>query len=171
MLNLNKSKTQLIALHKKYFTWKGKWITIKEYIDKINKCEIKFKLGNHYCWDFLCTCLYSIDNFDHYLPIFRKYDAKKNLFIDKKEIIKENKLSSDKNKNLNQINRDNWTTYKIKRTTNKGNMYIISDKIDIDNTVRILKYLEGNGIYYSKDLLLNSLDLFSVVLLSSSFII
>ena len=133
ILNLNKSKTQLIALHKKYFTWKGKWITIKEYIDKINKCEIKFKLGNHYCWDFLCTCLYSIDNFDHYLPIFRKYDAKKNLFIDKKEIIKENKLSSDKNKNLNQINRDNWTTYKIKRTTNKGNMNIISDKIDIDN--------------------------------------
>lgn len=34
------------------------------------------------------------------------------------------------------------------------------DKIDIDNTIRILKYLEGNGIYYSKDLLLNSLDLF-----------
>ncbi len=34
------------------------------------------------------------------------------------------------------------------------------DKIDIDNTVRILKYLDNNGIYYAKDLLLNSLDLF-----------
>ena len=34
------------------------------------------------------------------------------------------------------------------------------DKIDIDNTVRILKYLDGNGIYYSKDLLLKSLYLF-----------
>ena len=34
------------------------------------------------------------------------------------------------------------------------------DEIDIDNTARILKYLDNNGIYYAKDLLLNSLDLF-----------
>ncbi|MBQ6477383.1 MAG: hypothetical protein IJI43_03010 [Bacilli bacterium] len=34
------------------------------------------------------------------------------------------------------------------------------NQIDSDNVSRIFKYLEDNGIYYAKDLLLNSLDLF-----------
>ena len=136
ILNLNKSKTGLIELHKKYFTWKGKWINIKEYIDKINKGEIKFKLGNHYCWDFLSTCLFSIDNFENYLPIFKKYDAKKNLFLEKNEIIMGKNIPLDKskiNKNSKIINIDNWTSFQLKRTTNKGNMYILNDKIENDN--------------------------------------
>ena len=33
-------------------------------------------------------------------------------------------------------------------------------KIDLDNIKKILNYLDNNGIYYAKDLLLNSLDLF-----------
>ena len=34
------------------------------------------------------------------------------------------------------------------------------DKIDGDNITKIFKYLNKNGVYYIKDLLLNSLDLF-----------
>ena len=34
------------------------------------------------------------------------------------------------------------------------------NQIDADNIVKILNYLNNNGIYYAKDLLLNSLDLF-----------
>ena len=33
-------------------------------------------------------------------------------------------------------------------------------QIDADNIAKILNYLNDNGIYYAKDLLLNSLDLF-----------
>ena len=33
-------------------------------------------------------------------------------------------------------------------------------QIDADNITKILNYLNSNGIYYAKDLLLNSLDLF-----------
>jgi hypothetical protein len=33
-------------------------------------------------------------------------------------------------------------------------------QIDSDNVLKILKYLENNGIYYAKDLFLTSLDLF-----------
>jgi hypothetical protein len=33
-------------------------------------------------------------------------------------------------------------------------------QIDLDNVLKILKYLENNGIYYAKDLFLTSLDLF-----------
>ena len=33
-------------------------------------------------------------------------------------------------------------------------------QIDLDNTAKIFKYLEDNGIYYAKDLFLTSLDLF-----------
>jgi hypothetical protein len=33
-------------------------------------------------------------------------------------------------------------------------------QIDTDNVSKIFKYLENNGIYYAKDLLLTSLDLF-----------
>ena len=33
-------------------------------------------------------------------------------------------------------------------------------QIDADNITKILNYLNRNGIYYAKDLLLNSLDLF-----------
>ena len=33
-------------------------------------------------------------------------------------------------------------------------------QIDLDNVLRIFKYLEENGIYYAKDLFLTSLDLF-----------
>ena len=132
MLNLNKSKTELNYLHKIYFTWKGKWIYLNDYIDKINKGEIKFKLGNHYCWDFLCTCLFSIDDFDNYLPIFSKYDAKKYLFLDKKEETMEDEIIIEKSKNnkSRKINNENWTSFQVKRTTNKGNMYEISDKTE-----------------------------------------
>lgn len=34
------------------------------------------------------------------------------------------------------------------------------EQIDVKNVNKILEYLEINGIYYAKDLLLNSLDLF-----------
>ena len=33
-------------------------------------------------------------------------------------------------------------------------------QIDSNNVLKILKYLENNGIYYAKDLFLTSLDLF-----------
>ena len=33
-------------------------------------------------------------------------------------------------------------------------------QIDSDNVLKILKYLENNGIYFAKDLFLTSLDLF-----------
>lgn len=33
-------------------------------------------------------------------------------------------------------------------------------KIDIENISKIFKYLDDNGIYYAKDILLSSLDLF-----------
>ena len=33
-------------------------------------------------------------------------------------------------------------------------------QIDSDNALKILKYLDNNGIYYAKDLFLTSLDLF-----------
>ena len=33
-------------------------------------------------------------------------------------------------------------------------------QIDSENVLKILKYLENNGIYYAKDLFLTSLDLF-----------
>ena len=33
-------------------------------------------------------------------------------------------------------------------------------QIDADNIAKIFNYLNDNGIYYAKDLLLNSLDLF-----------
>ena len=33
-------------------------------------------------------------------------------------------------------------------------------KIDIENVSKIFKYLDDNGIYYAKDILLSSLDLF-----------
>ena len=33
-------------------------------------------------------------------------------------------------------------------------------RIDSNNTAKILNYLNSNGVYYAKDLLLNSLDLF-----------
>ena len=36
----------------------------------------------------------------------------------------------------------------------------IIKQIDSDNVLKILKYLENNGIYYAKDLFLTSLDLF-----------
>jgi len=111
---LKKSQTELSYLHKKYFNWKGKWIYLNEYMNKVNTGDIKFKLGNHYCWDFICTCLYSIDNFEKYLPIFNKYDAKKYLFL---EEIKENKSDIDKI-NLNKKNKNKnfdkeWTSFKV----------------------------------------------------------
>ena len=34
------------------------------------------------------------------------------------------------------------------------------NEIDSDNIAKILKYLEQNNVYYAKDLLLSSLDLF-----------
>jgi hypothetical protein len=34
------------------------------------------------------------------------------------------------------------------------------NKIDADNVNKIFEYLNNNGVYYAKDLLLNSLDLF-----------
>lgn len=36
----------------------------------------------------------------------------------------------------------------------------IISQIDAQNTSKILDYLNKNGVYYAKDLLLNSLDLF-----------
>ena len=127
ILNLKKSKTELNYLHKKYFNWNGKWIYLNDYIDKVNKGSIKFKLGNHYGWDFICTCLFSIDNFEQYLPLFSKYDAKKNLFI---ENYKENSDLIDKEKdiNLKRKNIEGWTSFKVMRTTNKGNLYFLAEK-------------------------------------------
>ena len=129
IITLQKSKTELKSLHKKYFTWKGKWIYIKDYIDKVSKGEIKFKLGNHYSWDFLCPCLYSVDDFEQYIPKFMKYDAKKYLFIENNNINNSIILiEEDKEKNRKIINNDIWTSFKMSRTTNKSNMYIIYDK-------------------------------------------
>ena len=132
MLNLIKSKTEIKYLHKKYFNWKGKWIYIKDYINKVNKGCIKFKLGNHYCWDFLCTCLYSIDKFEQYLPIFTKYDAKKYLFIEDFEKDYDN-IANIKDNNIKKTNIEPWTSFKIIRTTNKGNMYLNFDKSESIN--------------------------------------
>ena len=133
---LKKSQTELSYLHKKYFNWKGKWIYLNEYMNKVNTGDIKFKLGNHYCWDFICTCLYSIDNFEKYLPIFNKYDAKKYLFL---EEIKENKSDIDKI-NLNKKNKNknfdkDWTSFKVLRTTNKGNLFNIYEKNENENNI------------------------------------
>ena len=66
---LKKSQTELSYLHKKYFNWKGKWIYLNEYMNKVNTGDIKFKLGNHYCWDFICTCLFSFDYLISFLTI------------------------------------------------------------------------------------------------------
>ena len=33
-------------------------------------------------------------------------------------------------------------------------------KVDLENVAKIFNYLNKNGVYYAKDLLLNSLDLF-----------
>ena len=96
-------------------------------MEKVNKGLIKFKLGNHYCWDFICTCLFSIDNFEQYMPIFSKYDAKKNLFIEKYD---ENSFLVDKEKDvdLKGKNIEGWTSFKVMRTTNKGNLYFSTEK-------------------------------------------
>ena len=126
IVNLKKSRSELKYLHKKYFSWKGKWIYLDEYFEQVNKGNIKFKLGNHYCWDFLCTCLFSIDDINQYLPIFSKYDAKKNLFIENYE--SNHFEDNEKNINLKMKNINAWTSFKILRTTNKGNLYFINDK-------------------------------------------
>ncbi len=34
------------------------------------------------------------------------------------------------------------------------------NELDADNLIKIMRYLEKNGIYYAKDLFLSSLDLF-----------
>ncbi len=42
------------------------------------------------------------------------------------------------------------------------------NELDADNLIKIMRYLEKNGIYYAKDLFLSSLDLF--LLPSNEFI-
>ena len=136
LLNLKKSQNQMKYLHKKYFNWKGKWVNLNDYINQVNKGEIKFKLGNHYTGNFVCNCLYSIDDILDYLPNFNKFDAKRNLFLDEKKDITEN---NDRN-NINYLNdndnqdpdsKDNnsdYSKFKIIRTTNKGNNFSICDE-------------------------------------------
>ena len=58
------------------------------------------------------------------MPIFSKYDAKKNLFIENFE--ENNVLDNDKYESLKKKNQDAWTSFKILRTTNKGNLKEIS---------------------------------------------
>ena len=129
LLHLKKSQCEMKILHKEYFNWKGKWVNIYEYIKKVNKGEVKFKLGNHYTSNFLCTCLYSIDEIMDYLPNFKNFD-KNNLFLDKipgnnngEYIV--NNLEIKENNN----NKD-YSSFKIIRTTKKGNLY---NRFDKDN--------------------------------------
>ena len=53
----------------------------------------------------------------------------------------------------------NFDEYDIKILKENFDDEMIS-QLDIDNLARILNYLNNNGVYYSKDLLLDSLDLF-----------
>ena len=129
LLHLKKSQCEMRILHKEYFNWKGKWVNIYEYIKKVNKGEVKFKLGNHYTSNFLCTCLYSIDEIMDYLPNFKNFD-KNNLFLDKipgnnNEEYIDNNLEIKENDN----NKD-YSSFKIIRTTKKGNLY---NRFDKDN--------------------------------------
>ena len=62
----------------------------------------------------------------------------------------------------------NFDEYDIKILKENFNDEMIS-QIDADNLAKILKYLSSNGVYYSKDLLLSSLDLFLIP--SDKFII
>ena len=119
LLHLKKSQTEMRILHKKYFNWKGKWIYLNDYIREVKNSEIKFKLGNHYTSNFLCICLYSIDEITNYLPDFSKYDAKNNLFLNE---MKEVKDDNDKEEMINHS-----SSFKITRKTNKGNIFNIFD--------------------------------------------
>ena len=125
LLHLKKSENELRILHKKYFTWRGKWIDLKEYIAQVKSGEIKFKLGNHYSSNFLCNCLYSIDEIKYYLPSFRKFDASKNLFLNE---IKESEYDNKEEIIKKEKNKD--SVFNIIRTTNKGNLFT---KIDNEN--------------------------------------
>ena len=62
----------------------------------------------------------------------------------------------------------NFDEYDMKILKENFNDEMIS-QIDVENVVKIFKYLNDNGVYYAKDLLLNSLDLF--LLPSEEFII
>ena len=135
LLNIKKSQNEMRNLHKKYFNWKGKWVNLKDYINQVNRGEIKFKLGNHYTDNFLCTCLFSIDIILDYLPNFNKFDAKKNLFLNE---VKENENDNDNINNMNENNNEeendikDYSNIKIIRTTNKGNLFNIYDNNDDD---------------------------------------
>ena len=128
LLHLKKSQSEMRLLHKKYFNWKGKWVNLNEYIRQVKNSEIKFKLGNHYTSNFLCTYLYSIDDISYYLPNFSKYDAKKNLFLNE---IRENN-DDDEEENINEIKDNDYSSFQIIRNTNKGNIYNISDNENKD---------------------------------------
>ena len=62
----------------------------------------------------------------------------------------------------------NFDEFDIKILKENFDEEIIS-QLDIENTANILNYLNNNGVYYAKDLLLNLLDLF--LLPSDEFII
>ena len=136
LLNLKKSQNQMKYLHKKYFNWKGKWVSLNDYVNQVNKGEIKFKLGNHYTGNFVCTCLYSIDEILDYLPNFNKFDAKRNLFLDEIKDSAENNNSNtvnylNDNGDHDPDNKDNisdYSKFKIIRTTYKGNNFNICDE-------------------------------------------
>ena len=135
LLHLKKSQNELKILHKKYFTWKGKWIIFSEFLNKVKQNEIKFKLGNHYTSNFLCTYLYAIDNIMYYLPEFSKFDPKMNLFLSSGKEIKDNNIIEEVEiENDNELEQDDdkdFSNFKIIRTTNKGNIY--NNKFDIEN--------------------------------------
>ena len=131
LLSLKKSQNEIKILHKKYFNWKGKWINVYEYIRKVKNNEIKFKLGNHYTSNFISTYLYSIDDIASYLPNFSKFEPKKNLFLSElntnnEDEIKMNYIEEEDEENNNK----DYSTFKIIRTTNKGNLFY---KVDNEN--------------------------------------
>ena len=133
LLHLKKSQNEIKNLHKKYFTWKGKWIYFSEFLQKVKNSEIKFKLGNHYSNNFLCSSLYAIDDITYYLPHFNKFEPKKNLFLNSIEENKDNYDEEDEFEYNNKIAQENkdYSSFKIIRNTKKGNLY--NNKFDNEN--------------------------------------
>ena len=128
-LHLKKSENELRFLHKKYFTWRGKWVNLLDYIGQVNSGEIKFKLGNHYTSNFLCNCLFSIDQIKYYLPSFSQFDANKNLFLSQINENEDDIINEEEIIDIKENNRDS-KVFKIIRTTNKGNLF---NKVDNEN--------------------------------------
>ena len=143
LLHLKKSQSELRTLHKQYFNWKGKWTNLHDYINKVKKGDIKFKLGNHYTSSFLCTCLFCIDEIPYYLPNFKNFD-KNNLFINgiKDSNNEEEEYINNSNNNIEEIEKveseeteeNDYNSFKVIRTTNKGNIYNRFDKESENNS-------------------------------------